>query len=257
MSAAALPPDPPSRHPSALALHEYQLALLPPREAEAVGRHLSSCDLCRTDAANLANDQRRFEREVFPQTREVIVERRSPRRYWRRLLPALGVAAAAAAAWLLIAPVERQPDLMTKGDTTLSIFVARDAGPTTVDGKTRLHPGDRIRFVLRPAGQRYAVIASLDGAGRTTVYHPYGGKESAELASGPRVEIPGSIVLDESPGPERIFAVLAARPFATTVVVEALQKLAGKGPTALRETNVLPLPVKSSTQQSILFEKSP
>ncbi|HXU83664.1 MAG TPA: hypothetical protein VN914_19860, partial [Polyangia bacterium] len=93
MPAVVNPPSPPSRHPSALALHEYQLSLLPPREAESVGRHLSSCELCRNDLAGLASDQRRFEREVFPQTREAILERRSPWRHWRKLLPTLGVAA--------------------------------------------------------------------------------------------------------------------------------------------------------------------
>ena len=72
MPAVALPPAPPSRHPSALALHEYQLAVLPAREAESVRRHLATCELCRTDLANLASDQRRFEREVFPQAREAI-----------------------------------------------------------------------------------------------------------------------------------------------------------------------------------------
>ena len=163
------------------------------------------------------------------------------------------------AVWLLVLPARLPaPDILAKCDTTLAIFVARGKGALAIsDGKTRLHPGDRIRFVLRPAGQRYAVIASLDGAGRTTIYHPFGGQESAALGAGPQVEIPGSIVLDDSPGPERVFAVLAPQPFATAVVVEALQKLAGQGIAAVRETTTLPMPLESATQQSLVFEKSP
>jgi hypothetical protein len=252
MSVADPPPAGP-RHPSALALHEYQLALLGPREAESVGRHLSLCQLCRTDLSSLAGDQRRFEREVFPQTREAIVRRRSPWRWWFAL-PSL---AAAAAAWLLIAPLRRGPELLPKGDSMLAVFVASGEGPLPVtDGQTRLHPGDRIRFVLRPVGQRYAVIASLDGTGRATVYHPFGGRESAALPPGPRFEVPGSIVLDDSPGPERVFAVLAARPFPTALVLDALQTLARRGSIALRTTARLPLALEA-TQQSLLFEKSP
>jgi len=258
MPAAALPPTRSTGHPSALALHQYQLSLMPADEAERVGQHLATCEPCRADLANLASDQRRFEREVFPQTRAAVMQRRTPWRRWWPAFPALGIAAAAAAAWLVILTPQPVPEILTKGDTTLAIFVARDKNVLSVsDGKTRLRPGDRIRFVLQPAGQRYGVIASLDGAGRSTVYHPFGGHDSAELGAGPRVEIPGSIVLDASPGPERVFAVLAPHPFSTAQVVEALQKLAGKGAAALRETTSLPLSVKSATQQSILFEKSP
>jgi hypothetical protein len=252
MPSAAVPPAPSSRHPSALALHEHQLALLPPAEAEIVDRHLSSCELCRTDLANLAGDQRRFEREVFPQTREKIARRRWS--WWPLALPTL---AAAAAAWLLIAPARLPPEVLPKGDATLAIFVAREGGALSVSDGQRLRPGDRIRFVLRPAGQRHAIVASLDGAGRTTVYHPFDGRQSAALPAGARIEIPGSIVLDRSPGPERVFAVLAPNPFPAALVVEALKKLAGQGPGALRATTHLPLELEAATQQSLLFEKSP
>ena len=156
-----------------------------------------------------------------------------------------------------IAPA-RLPDVAPKGDATLSIFVARPEGTLAVsDGQTRLRAGDRIRFVLRPAGQRHAVIASLDGAGRATIYHPYGGAHSAPLPPGARVDIPGSIRLDASPGPERVFAVLAVRPFPTAAVVQALEKLASAGIAGLRATTTLPLAVEAATQQSVLFEKSP
>ena len=71
------------------------------------------------------------------------------------------------------------------------------------------------------------------------------------------MEIPGSIRLDASPGPERVFAVLAVRPFPTAAVVQALEKLASAGIAGLRATTTLPLAVEAATQQSVLFEKSP
>jgi hypothetical protein len=253
MTAAYPPPAAPARHPSALALHQYQLALSPAREAESIGRHLSTCERCRADVGGLVGDQRRFEREVFPQTREAILRRRSPWRWWRVALPAL---AAVAGAWLLVAP--RPPDIAPKGsEAALTIFVARASGAQAIsDRQTGLHAGDRIRFVVRPAGQRHAVIASVDGAGQTTVYHPYGGRESAPLPARARVEIAGSIALDRTPGPERVFLVLAPRPFPTAAVTEALRKLASAGPAALRATTTLPMNIDSATQHSVLFEKS-
>lgn len=260
MPAAALPPTRPSGHPSALALHEYQLSLLAPAEAERVGQHLASCELCRGDLSNLVTDQKRFEREVFPQTREAVVRGAAPRRRWRLALPSVGLAVAAAAAWLLVArPVDRDDDILRpKGASTLAIFAARQQGVLPVeDGKTVLRPGDRIRFVLWPSGLRHVLIASVDGTGKATVYHPFGGQKSAPLPEGMRVEVPGSIQLDDRPGPERVFAVLAPDPFAAGVVVRALERLARQGTAAVRATSTLPFPLKSVTQQSILFEKTP
>jgi hypothetical protein len=231
---------------------------MPADEAERVGQHLATCEPCRADLANLANDQRRFEREVFPQTREAVARRGSPGR-WRLLLPSLGVAVAAAAAWLLFLrpSLPGGDELGVKGAATLAIFAAGKQGAVPVGDGTALRPGDRIRFVLWPAGQRHAVIASIDGAGKATIYHPFGGRESARLPEGMRVEVPGSIELDASPGPERVFAVLAPRPFSTASVLELLRKLGARGPAAIRQSPTLPLTIESATQQSILVEKTP
>ena len=35
--------------------------------------------------------------------------------------------------------------------------------------------GDALRFVLEPVGQPYLLIASLDGQGKASIYHPFGG----------------------------------------------------------------------------------
>jgi hypothetical protein len=252
------------QHPSALALHEYQRTLLPREAAEGIARHLTGCERCRGDLEALETDQRRFDREVFPLTRATVVERRAPRRLMRFLIPSIALLAAGASL-LLFAPTGRlaapgEGDLpgdliRVKGAAGLiAIFAARDGNVLPVeDGKTRLRAGDRIRFVLWPAGLGYAIIASVDGAGRTTIYHPYGGTESAPLARGPRVEIPGSILLDDSPGPERVFALLSAKPLPAPTVIEALKKLAREGSAAVRRTDRLPI---KATQQSILLEKS-
>jgi hypothetical protein len=255
MPAFAMPPDDPGKHPDALALHRYHLAQLEDERSETIARHLAGCDRCRGDLALLEGDHRRFDREVFPLTRDTVEAREARRWRWPHLLPLVG--ALAAAAFLLVLPrPSLDPDLRAKGGGAMAVFVARgDSVVTVEDGKTRLRSGDRIRFVLWPAGQRYAVIGSIDGAGRATVYFPFQGKESAALPEGPRVEVPGSIVLDDSPGPERVFAVLSGRPVTTTAVTDALRALGRQGGAAVRRTTALPIPGTAS--QSILLEKTP
>jgi hypothetical protein len=245
-----------ARHPSARALHELHLGLATREVANQIAAHLPGCERCRADLQALEADHRRFDREIFPQSRAAIAARATP---WlgsgrRWTWPALGLLAAAAA--LMIFVRVRGDDLRTKGAApAMAVFVAQGDGAVAVeDGKSRLRAGDRIRFVLWPAGLRYAVIASVDGAGHTTVYFPLRGDRSATLEGTPRLEVPGSIVLDDAPGPERIFAVLSSRPFATAPVIEALRQVASHGSAAIRATRTLP--IEAATVQSLLFEKT-
>jgi hypothetical protein len=236
------------RHPSALALHEYQLGATPPPERAGVAAHLAACGRCRDELGALAADQRRFEQEVLPRTQP----RHQPAT--RRWLLGSGLAAVTAAGalfWL----GQRAPDIRAKGgEATLSVFAARGERVIAVeDGVTELGPGDRIRFVLRPGGFGYALIASVDGGGRATVYHPFRGERSVALPPGARVELPGSIVLDRSPGPERVFALLSRQPLAAADVLPALAAIGRRGPSAVRATSRLALP--ADAQGSVLFEK--
>src|SRR5438552_17599359 len=101
MPALSVPPTPPARqHPSALALHEFHLDVLPRREAERVARHISWCEPCRNDLSGLVADHRRFGREVFPLTAEAVMKRRAPWSRWRLrwplALPSVAVAAVTA-----------------------------------------------------------------------------------------------------------------------------------------------------------------
>jgi hypothetical protein len=257
------PSPPPAGHPSALALHEYHLALLPRLDADDVARHVTACDRCREEIEALEAEHRRFDREVFPATREAIARRGTGRGWLRFTLPSLALLAAAGAGLFLLVPrLQRDPldaEIGVKGQGLLAVFVARGEGVLEVeDGKTRLRAGDRIRFVVRPAGSAFALIAGIDGAGRPTIYHPFGGLESAPLPPGPRVEIPGAIRLDDSAGPERVFALLSARPLPAAAVLQALEKLAQQGSAAVRRTERLPLHgVGVVQQQSILLEKTP
>jgi hypothetical protein len=233
------------RHPSVLALHELQTGALPAAERDQVSAHLAACAACAGVAATLAADQRHFAAEVLPRTMAAVAGGRT-RRWTLVLVPAL--AATVCALWL--AP---RPQLRAKGDATLTLYAARGEQVVMVADGSALAPGDRIRFVLRPGGLGYALVASVDGIGRITVYHPFEGVESGRIEPSPRVELPGSIVLDRSPGPERIFALLSRHPLQATQVREALTALGRGGPPAIRANSRLAVP--ADAQGTVLIEK--
>ena len=89
---------------------------------------------------------------------------------------------------------------------------------------------------------------SIDGAGTATVYYPYGGERSGPTSQEPS-ELPGSIVLDAAPGPERVFALVSAEPLEAAVVKRKLLDMRSH----IRETTRLAVP--GVEQASIVFEK--
>jgi hypothetical protein len=100
------------------------------------------------------------------------------------------------------------------------------------------------------------MIAAVDAQGHSRVYAPYDGKESAAVAADRRLELPegGSIELDASPGPERIFALFSRRPLTAQTVLAALEHLGAGGAEAVRRTERLD--VAADAQLSELVEKA-
>jgi hypothetical protein len=122
-----------------------------------------------------------------------------------------------------------------------------------VEPGVRLRPHDQLRFVALHLSRRYVLIASIDGSGHSSIYFPFEGSESAAVAPGERVEIPGSIVVDASPGPERFFALFSEHPLQTISVRRALDVVGRQGPSGIR--NASKLDVGAEQQASIVVEK--
>jgi uncharacterized protein DUF4384 len=116
-----------------------------------------------------------------------------------------------------------------------------------------LASGDAIRFFVEASAADHVLIGSVDGSGRATIYYPFGGRQSAALDPRRAVEIPGSIVLDGAPGPERVFAIFSRGPLSWDPVRRALVTLGEGGPDAIRRTRELPLP--GTAQATLRFEK--
>jgi hypothetical protein len=160
-------------------------------------------------------------------------------------------AAAALLLWLrLPAPDD---GILEKGGPTLRLYALHQGTVAPVRARDRLKAGDEIRFVVDTSKRSYLLVASVDGAGQATVYFPFGGTSSAPIAAGHN-ELPGSIVLDAAPGPERVFAVLTLEPLSSELVLRALEQLGRRGPDAIRAARTLPV---GGTQLSVVFEKAP
>jgi len=105
---------------------------------------------------------------------------------------------------------------------------------------------------VTPNGAPYLLIASIDSAGTASIYYPYHGEQSGPVADA-RVELPGSIVLDATPGPERLFAIFTDEPIPVEIVMERLRAIGARGPEAIRSARALD--VTAQTQLSLVFEK--
>ena len=238
-------------HLSAFALDQLALGALDETAAARARSHLATCTSCRADDELAADARAHFTVNVLPR----IAPRTQRRLRWTWF--ALPVLAAAAIVLVTMRGTGVAPrddgDLAIKGDAAWHVFANRAGQTFPIHDGAELTAGDRIRFVVTPAGAAYVIIASVDGTGAASIYYPYNGARSAAVL-GPRSELPDSIVLDAAPGPERLFAVFSDAPIASDVVIGRLRELGGRGPAAIRAVHSLDIP-GSRSQLTLVFEK--
>ena len=239
-------------HLSSLQLDALALDALPADQHAAAQQHLGACATCRARAEELAMLRSHFTVNVLPRTAPAL--RRPPawRSAWRWGVPLLAVSAAVL---LVLRPtVEDGPAYGVKGGTTLQLFAHRGERTWKVEQGEVLAPGDQVRFRVEGGGLPYVLVVSVDGAGQVNTYHPFGGARSAPLPEQGLAEIPGSVVLDTAPGPERLFALFSREPLDSEAIMPALRELAAGGANAIRRHTTLPVPA-GALQATFLFEK--
>lgn len=241
-------------HPSPFALSAWVLEALSAEEAARVRGHLAQCERCRGELEAMQAAHARFRRDVLPRTLPGIREHLSWRRFWPgALLPTLALTAAA----LMMITVHHSPsphEPRAKGGVAMQVFLHEPGGARPARDAERATAGDELRFVVEPDGLPYLLVASVDGTGAASVYFPFDGAQSAPLASAPRQELPGSVVLDEAPGPERIFALFSRHPLDGAAVRRLLLAVGAGGAEAIRATRSLPV-AGADAQVSLLLEK--
>jgi hypothetical protein len=213
------------------------LSALAATEANDAKHHLDGCESCRARWRELNEDKQRFEQFVFARTlpkveARVLAERQGffARFKFKLLLPAFAVAAAAAGVVFVAGPGTQTEDDayvgIKGGAPSFEVVAMRGTagGPFPVKDGVELQPNDRIRFLVNPAGARYLMVASTDGAGVFSVYHPFGAAQSQPLAEVKnKVELPGAVELDGTLGSERVVAVFSEEPLKAEDVEAALK----------------------------------
>ena len=209
------------------------LAALPATESNEAKQHLDDCDDCRARWRELNEDKQRFEQFVFARTLPKVEARvqASKESFFSRfkvafLVPALGLAAAAAVVATTGPGTQTEDDLyvgIKGGQPALEVFAVRGSGGAfPVTPGVALHPSDRIKFVVQPAGAKYLLVGSRDGAGVFSVYHPFGAQQS-QAVSGAKVELPGAVELDATLGEERLVAAFSEEPITAAQLEAAVQ----------------------------------
>jgi hypothetical protein len=222
-------------------------------ENHPVYGHLQSCEGCQKRLLEWEQADEKFRNEVFPATEEKVVERLSESRWgffgfftYPRLAAASAVVLALVLAVMLWHPSQRESTYIgVKGTLGLEVYCQRAGQVFRVHPGDELLPEDRIRFAVSTPGPGHLMILSVDQQGEVSRFHPL------EAVPGGRTELEGSVILDESRGPERIYALFSEESFEFTAVEAAVARgLEASG--GIEKLKKLPLRL---VQNSLLVHK--
>lgn len=213
------------------------LSALSASEANEAKSHIDGCSFCKQRWVELNEDSQKFKQFVFARTLPQVEARvaATQQTLFERfklqfVLPALGLATAAALAVTFAAGpgTQTEDDIYVgiKGhEPAFEVFAQRAAGSSfAVKPGTPLQPKDKIRFVVSPGQAKYVLVASVDGKGAFSVYHPFGAQASQKLEGRvPRkVELASTVELDDTTGPEKLVVVLSDAPVSADAVKAAV-----------------------------------
>ncbi|MEO7733927.1 MAG: hypothetical protein ABIY55_23385, partial [Kofleriaceae bacterium] len=172
----------------------------------------------------------------------VAAERRRRTAQRRRRFGLLGLATGAAAVLLVtrLGTERADHDAMrggvTQGDGTrvkgaARLLVFRQAGAQIeqLEQDTVVRAGDLIQLRYNAGGQRFGLIASIDGAGVVTLHFPVREDAPPEATAVPpdTATLPDAYALDDAPRFERFVFITANDPIDVPQALAALRALAG------------------------------
>lgn len=227
---------------SRLALAKLKTGDLEGELKESALAHIETCERCTAAAAEMEVNVSRYEARDASH-REKLMARidaegnlPSPsRRGWlssgrsRALLGAVGVAAAAAMALLVLRAPTSSPatdEIRFKGTLSLQVVAKRADRQFTVKEGSTLLEDDALRFVVTTGMPGYLQVFSVDAKGGVSPFYPesdpMADPEPLTLSSAGRHELPGSVILDDSVGRERIVVVFSEGFFNRAEVIDLM-----------------------------------
>ncbi len=189
-----------------------------------VGGHVVGCAACSSYVRKLESEQAAFFKQRPAELFLNQLEGRSatPRSgLSTQILRWAGVAGLAASVAIAILVFTRPASIQLKGGAFEVVYKRpgmSEPGPVTED--LRLRPGDALRFSYQAANDGYLLVLEVDANGKVTSLYPLRGVASAAIHSRPGDFLPGSVVLDDAPGPEWLVAVFSRAP----IRVDSLSK---------------------------------
>ncbi|WNG37191.1 DUF4384 domain-containing protein [Archangium violaceum] len=229
MSPTPLPPSPRGPHcPPAAQLEAMSAGEATP---ETTRTHVEGCADCRGQLEALTTAREAFVRARPPELFLRQLERRTasqPRRGLRWLLPVLGACVPLLALLVLVPRLEQEDGVRIKGGDFRVVASRAGGSPELLGPDAQVQSGDALRFSYEAKEAGHLLVLELDGRGAASVFYPYGSATSAPLPAGQRDFLPGSVVLDDAPGPEWLLAVFSPRPLQAAPLLEALRTQAGR-----------------------------
>ncbi len=244
--------------PSRLELSHWEAQPEPSRPAE-LAHHVGGCDRCASIladisearavllGANPAEASTRAARAILETARQ----RKAPRRWFKFLVPAILVPAAAA--FLFVA----RPSLPThgvgvKGKLVVETYCKRgDAVVEASDGGDYFE-GDRLRFAYTQDRPGFLLVFGVDDEGKVFPYYQEAALVGMPVQAGARVLLPGAVELDAHKGWERIYMVWTEAPLLDTAVRGAVASSLAAANGDVRRISDLDLPVE---QVSLLLRR--
>ena len=164
----------------------------------------------------------------------------------RLLLSTMLPLAAAAAIVLLLLPRFLRPNVgeRPKGSSALALDVVvkhADGHVEALGPQGRVRAGDAIRFLVSTPRAGHLVILGLDAAGNVSVYVA-DGDNPHRIDRGQKQAMPGSIVLDATPGAEKLVALECEARFAVADAVDAGRRALQRAAQDPRRAAALGLP---------------
>lgn len=208
-----------------LTLLSYLSGDLPTDRGAAVEEHLKRCAACSGYIAAMERERDGF-LEAYPDAPSVKNVRRRMYRFQRYtpLLSAAAVLIIVLGAGALLTRRLPETTWRTKGNVALTLYVSDSSGQASVREGMVFYPGERIQFTYSCGKERYFILASLDEAGKLSVFYPTTGDSSLLLEPGSDLPLPHSIRLDDYIGRERYFAVFSEEPLSVETVTAEIQK---------------------------------
>ena len=226
--------EPSGAHVSTLALERIATGDVATLPADAAP-HVARCAMCSARLASVTAEHARWLGSIdVPARVTAVLRAAAPVRRSRPTWLALGAGACAAACAAVVmwrGGDEAADRSRRKGGDSLAVYRRTPAGEVDLVGDGQaLHPGDAVRFRVTLATEGYAGVLGIDAAQAVTAYAP-AGPTLERIAGGAPTVFDGSIILDDTLGPERIVLVICdrPRPLASLIVASSAALARGDG----------------------------